>query len=205
MTRSLIAPALALALAGCVSVLPEAAPPAPRYVLAPAEYEAESEQRVAWSLAIEDPAATRAYDTAKIALARAPGRIEYYANGEWADRAPRLFLSALVRSFENTGRILGVGDLAALPASDFVLRTDIRAMHADYRNGNPVATISVYAKLMDARGRVYAARLFERSAPAERDTVAEVASAFEQVVGALLADMVDWTFAQAETAYIERR
>ena len=205
MIRSSVIPALALALAGCVSVLPEAEPPAPRYLLAPAEFDVESEKRAAWSLAVEDPAATRAYDTTKIALARAPGRIEYYANGEWADRAPRLLLSALVRSFENSGRILGVGDLAAAPASDFVLRTDIRAMHADYGSGSPVATISVYAKLTDGRGRVYAARLFERSAPVERDAVAQVASTFDQVVGELLTDMVDWTFAEAEAAYVERR
>ncbi|MBB5518386.1 ABC-type transport auxiliary lipoprotein family protein [Amphiplicatus metriothermophilus] len=204
MIRGCIVAGAALTLVACVSVLPEAAPPPPRYVLASAGFAAAGEAQVAWSLGVDDPAATRAYDTTKIALARAPGRIEYYAGGEWADRAPRLFLIALVRSFENSGRILSVGDLASSPSSDFILRTDIRAMHADYTSGRPIATVSVYAKLMSRRGEVYAARLFEHAVAVDDEGAAQVASAFDQAISALLSDIVEWTFAEAETVRAER-
>lgn len=186
-------------LTGCVSVLPEPAPPAARYVIAPAEFaEAHDGARVDFSLAVEDPQATRVYDTTRIALTRAPRRIEYYAAGEWADRGPRLVQTALVRSFENSGRILSVGDRASLSVSDFVLQTDIRAFHAVYADGTPSATVEIFARLMSPRGRVYASRLFRRQAAADRDAVPAVAEAFNAAMSVMLEDIVAWSFAEAE-------
>lgn len=190
-----------LVASGCVSVLPKAPPAAARYLLAPAEFAQTTGDKVAWSLAIGDPDSTRVYDTTKIALVREPGRVEYYASGEWADRGPRLIQAAIIRSFENSGRILSVGDRPALPASDFILQTDIRTLHAAYIDGTPTATVEIFARLTNARGRVYAAHLFKQQAPADQDTDAAVAAAFNVATTAMLKEMVDWTFAEAERAY----
>jgi cholesterol transport system auxiliary component len=191
-------------LASCVSVLPEARPAAPRYLIEPVAYEAGGE-RVPWSIAVEDPSATRAYDTTKIALVREKGRVEYYAAGEWADRATRLFQTALIRSYENTGRILGVGDRIALPAANFVLHTDIRSLHAAYDGGPPAARVVVYARLADARGRVVAGKLFTAEAKADADRVPQIAGAFDDALGEVMHAIVDWSFAEAGVAYASRR
>lgn len=199
--RALAAFAAVISAAGCVSVLPKAAPAAPRYLLSPVAYEDIAAEPVGWSLAVEDPLATRVYDTTKIALMRAPGRVEFYANGEWADRAPRLVQSALVRSFENSGRILGVGDRGSMIVSDFVLQTDIRALHADYSGGAPAAVVSLYVRLTNSRGKVVAGRLFEQRISANADAVPEIAASFDKAVGATLASVVDWSIGEASAVY----
>src|SRR3990167_3831132 len=116
-----------LALSSCISVLPDAPPASARYLVTDVSV-TESRAPVAWTLGVEEPDATLAFNTAKIALSREPARIEYYAGGEWVDRAPRLLGAALVRSFENTGVVKGVGSRVTLPISTFALQTDIRRL-----------------------------------------------------------------------------
>ena len=191
----------AIVSAGCVSVLPEASPAAARYTIAPVEFADAAPQSVEWSLAVADPSATRAYDTAKIALTRAPGQIEYYANGEWADRGPRLVRTALVRSFENSGRILGVGDTISMPSADFILQTDIRSLHVQYANGDPAAEVSFYAKLTDRRGRILAARLFSESQSLGGDSATAAGRAFDAATSAVISDIVNWSTEAASEAW----
>lgn len=200
MTRAMLI-LVALALAGCVSVLPEARPPAPRFLLEAATYDEAGGTAVSWTLAVDDPASTRVYDSQRIALIRERGRVDYLANGEWADRGPRLVQAALVRSFENTSRILGVADRASIAGSDFVLQTDIRALHADYTQGAPAATVAVYARLTSARGKVLAARLFEQRALLRGSSPSAIAAGFDEAVSKTLADMVEWTLVEGERVY----
>lgn len=200
-SRMAIAGAAFLLAAGCVSVLPDASPPSARYLIAPAEIAAAPAPDVAWSLAVDDPQSTRVYDTTKMALVRSPGRVEYYAAGEWADRAPRLVQAAIVRSFENSGRILSVGDRPSLPYSDFVLKTDIRTMHAAYEGGGPIATVEIFARLTNPRGKVIAARLFSQQVAATRDGEPQVAAAFNEAMAVMLEDIIGWTFDEADAAY----
>ncbi len=200
MIRILCAAAAALALSACVSVLPKADPAAARYLIAPVEYSGEPGPPVEWSLTVEDPQSTRVYDNTMIALIREPGRVEFYADGEWGDRAPRLFQAALIRSFENTGRVLGVGDRIAQPVSDLTLTTDIRRMEANHAAGSPEAKFSVYARLSNSRGKVVAGRLFEASEPIKGSETSAVAHALDRAIGATLQAIVDWSLAEGEAA-----
>jgi len=190
----------ALALTACVNVLPKAPPASPRFLISAVEGQAPAAPQVEWTLVVEDPQASRVYDSTKIALAQEPGRIEFYANGEWADRAPRLFQSALVRSFENTGRILGVGDRIAQPVGDYMLQTDIRRMEADIRNGDAIATFSIYARLVNNRGKVLAGRLFTSEKKAETNTGPAVAKALDESARAAMIEIVAWTFESGAAA-----
>ena len=183
-----------LALSACVSVLPKAAPASPRFTIAAVEDAAASGAPVEWTLVIEDPQASRVYDNTRIALAREPGRIEFYASGEWADRAPRLVQSALIRSFENTGRILGVGDRTSQPVADFAVQTDIRRMEATLDGGKAKATFAVYARLVNARGKVLAARLFTAEEPAAGDDGPSAARALDKAAQRAMAEIVAWAF-----------
>lgn len=190
----------ALTLNSCISVLPKAAPAAPRFLLEAVDAR-QNGPAVTWSLIVEDPTATRAYDTAKIAVTRAPGRLEYFGAGEWADRAPRLFQYALIRSYENTGRILGVGDRTALSAATYVLQTDIRNLDADFAGGRKAtARVSVYARLTNGHGKVLAARLFDGEAQARSSGPDALSDAFDAAVGDVIGKMVDWSFDEGEKA-----
>ncbi|MHA7873015.1 MAG: ABC-type transport auxiliary lipoprotein family protein [Hyphococcus sp.] len=192
---------LAVLASGCVSLLPETAPPKPRYGILPAETASLEGAPLPWSLVIEDPTATRVYDNVRIAVAPAPGKIEYYGGAEWADRAPRLFQRALTQTFEDAGRIVAVGDRRAVPIGDFVLQTDIRRIHYDVSNGNGRAVASVYARLSDGKGRVYAARAFNADAPVRRNNPEEVVAAFNVAFAAMIPDLVAWTYDQGAAAH----
>lgn len=188
----------ALFAGACVSLLPETTPAKPRYHIASVDPASLSGGEVNWSLVIDDPRATRVYDTVKIAVSTAPGKVEYYAGAEWADRAPRLLQTAIVQSFEDSGRILAVGDRSALPLGDVTLQTDIREIQLDVHGGSFAATAKVYARLTDGKGSVHAARLFVSTAPASSNAADDVTSSFNTAFDRLIADIVQWSLDQGE-------
>lgn len=197
--KSLIPLFLAAALSACVSVLPEAAPASARFTVSDVQVETAAAP-VSWTLGVEEPEATLAYNSAKIALSRAPGRIEYYAGGEWVDRAPRLFGVALVRSFENTGAIRGVGSRLTLPVSTYILQTDVRKLGVRMTNGERVAEVEVFARLTNGRSAIHASRLFSAAEPASGDSGSAAAAALDAGLSAIQRDIIAWTLEEAERA-----
>jgi len=192
-------PVMALSLSACVSVLPDAAPASARYIVSDVQIETGAAP-VAWTLGVEEPDATLAYNSAKIALTRAPGRIEYYAGGEWVDRAPRLFGVALVRSFENSGAIRGVGSRLSLPVSTYILQTDIRQLGVVQQGGERRAEIAIFARLTNGRSAIHASRLFTASEPVSADNPAAAAAALNTGLSAIQKDLVAWTIEAADSA-----
>ncbi len=183
----------------CVSVLPEAPPASARYVVSDVTVSAPS-PAAGWTLGVEEPEATLAYNTAKIAVARAPGRIEYFAGGEWVDRAPRLFGVALVRSFENTGAIKGVGSRLTLPVSTYVLQTDIRRLGVAENGSDKRAEVAVFARLTNGRSVIHASRLFTAETALAADTPAAAAAALDAALSAVQREIVPWTMEEAGKA-----
>ncbi len=190
---------LAILTPACVSVLPEAAPPKPRFHIASADAEALSGEALAFSLVVDDPRATRVYDSVRIAVSTAPGRIAYLGGAEWADRAPRLFQTALIQTFEDAGRILAVGDRSAVPVADIVLQTDIRRMELDVENAD-AAVVSVYARLTNGKGTVYAAKKFDARVSAASTEPNDVYNAFNGAFSEVISGIVEWTFETGQTA-----
>ena len=190
----------ALFVSGCVSLFPETAPPAPRYHI-PVFTDARLEGApLDWSLVVDDPRTARVYDTARIAVTAAPGRIEFLPGAEWTDRAPRLFQIALLQTFEDTGRILSVGDRTAIPIADLVLETDIRRLEAAFRGGGQEARVSIFARLGDGKGRVYAARRFEAAAPAAGKNADSVVAAFNEAFSEIIPEIILWTYEEGAAA-----
>ena len=190
---------VACALSGCVSVLPQAAPPKPRFHIAAADASDLVGASLKWSLVIDDPRATRVYDSVRIAVAAAPGRIEYLAGAEWADRAPRLFQTALTQTFEDAGRVIAVGDRSAIPVADYVLQTDMRQMELAVSGGN-AAVVSVYARLSNGKGKVYAAKKFDATVKAKSSNPNDVFNAFDAAFDEVITGIVGWTFDEGERA-----
>lgn len=188
-----------VAVGACVSVLPEAPPASARYVVSDVTVSAPA-SAAGWTLGVEEPEATLAYNTAKIAVARAPGRIEYFAGGEWVDRAPRLFGVALVRSFENTGAIKGVGSRLTLPVSTYVLQTDIRRLGVAESGDNKRAEVAVFARLTNGRSVIHASRLFTAETALAADTPAAAAAALDAALSAVQREIVPWTMEEAGKA-----
>ncbi len=198
--RKLILAAAALILQACVSVLPEAPPASARYQVTDVTFDAAARAPVKWTLGVEEPDATLAFNTAKIALSREPARIEYYAGGEWVDRAPRLLGAALVRSFENTGAITGVGSRVTLPVSTFALQTDVRKLTVMHRDGKLTADVEIFARLTNGRSAVYASRLFTATGAVASDNAGAAATALNAGLEKIQRELVEWTIAEADRA-----
>lgn len=194
--RKILFALAALSLQACVSVLPEAPPPSARYLVNDVEI-ASPPTAVSWTLGVEDPEATLAYNTTKIAISREPAKVEYYAGGQWVDRAPRLFGAALVRSFENTGAVRGVGSRVTLPISTYVLQTDIRKLSVKHEGSARTAEVSVFARLTNGRTAIYASKLFTASEPVAQDTPGAAATALNSALEKIQRDLVPWTFDEA--------
>ena len=197
--RPILIAAAALAASGCISLLPETAPPKPRYQITAIDTSSLQGARHDWSLVVDDPRTTRVYDSVRVAVMPSAGKVKYFAGAEWADRAPRLFQIALIQAFEDTGRILAVGDRNAVPVGDVILQTDIRRMHYDVSNGG-VVDVSVYARLGDGKGRVYAARSFQKTAPVNGRQADDVIAAFNAAFSDLIPEMAAWTYDEGEAA-----
>lgn len=189
----------ALALSSCVSVLPKAAPASARFQVNDVTIDTPPSP-VSWTLSVENPDSTLAFNTTKIALSREPTQIEYYAGGEWVDRAPRLFGVALVRSFENTGAIHGIGNRITLPTSTYVLQTDVRKLMIVHEGRSLTATTVVFARLTNGRSKIYASKLFSAAAPVPADNANASATALNTGLDQVQREIVAWTFEQASLA-----
>ncbi len=190
----------ALFASGCVSLLPETPPPAPRYHIAAAAGAALEGAPLDWSLTVEDPRAAGIYNTTRIAVSSAPGKIEFLTGAEWTDRAPRLFRIALVQTFEDAGRILAVGDRTAIPLGDIVLETDIRRMEMFLQNGSKEARLSIFARLSDGKGEIYAARLFDAASPARGADADAAVAALNDAFAQVIPDIAAWTYEKGDAA-----
>ena len=88
-----------LALAGCG--IGPTNPPAQIYVLDPDFTALPDAPKVDWGLAIARPDVADVHDTQRLALQRGQ-TMDYYADAQWTDSAPRLLQSLLVEAFEKS-------------------------------------------------------------------------------------------------------
>ncbi|MEM6414177.1 MAG: ABC-type transport auxiliary lipoprotein family protein [Pseudomonadota bacterium] len=226
--RWLFVIALPLLSSACVSVLPDANPAAPRFGINDVEASDTTGARIAtngsalmagaahagaaskaattsWSLTIDDPIATRGIDTVKIARIEDGQRYEYYDDAEWLDRAPLLFETALIRSFQNSGSIISVGGISSQPIADYILKMDIRSFSAEETDDGVVAKVDVYVRLSDFRARNYAARRFQRAIRVRSDNGVRVATQLDKAVSQVIPQIIDWTLTVGEKAELQKK
>jgi cholesterol transport system auxiliary component len=193
--RGVIAGSVAmLSLTGCGSLLGPSGPPPQIYRLDPVLPAWAAGSNVSWQLAVARPAATQTLDTERIALMRGVA-MDYYADAQWNDSVPRLVQSLLIEAFERSGRILAVARESDGVRPDYTLETEIRDFDAQYatENSAPTVVVDIMARLLGQQGSVVASHEVKQSAPAAANNVASVVGAFDQALGAALAQIVTWT------------
>ena len=155
---------------------------------------------VSWQLSIEEPVAATPLANTRIAVRDAERAYIVLAGARWSERAPELVQSALLRSFEDSGRIRGVVRGTSGVHGDYRLLIELRAFEADYDNGSaPAANIMLSAKLVRTVGtRVVDARLFHQRERAKGGDVSAIVAAFDRAAARLLPELRDWTLAAGE-------
>jgi cholesterol transport system auxiliary component len=149
---------------------------------------------VAWQLAIEHPIASGPIAGAQIAVHDSDGAYSVLRGARWSERAPDLVQSALLRSFEDSGRIRGVVRSESGVRADYYLLVELRAFEADYTRGDPPeATVVLHAKLVRTVGMdVVDAHLFSEREPAKGGDAAAIVAAFDRAAARAIPAVRDW-------------
>jgi cholesterol transport system auxiliary component len=175
-----VAAAIALS-AGCAgSVLTSGNEPPETYRLdGPALFAAGGTLPLA--LGVARPRATSSLDTERVAVVRAGGGFDYFAGMRWADAAPQMLQSLLVRAFTADGRFATTVASPSRVPTDLLLDLELRSFEAVYAraDGPPLVRVELQATLVDGRkGTRLATVVASSEAPAERNRQAEVVAAF---------------------------
>jgi cholesterol transport system auxiliary component len=189
----LLALLAAIVLASCGSILGPTVPPAQIYRLSP-EMAPQSGHPVAWQLAVGRPDTAQTLDTDRIALLRG-SLMDYYADAQWNDSAPRLVQSLLVQAFDRSGRVQAAPRDSASLRADLTLATELRDFEAQYDSADavPLVVIDIQAKLLDQRGQVIASLDSRQTARATQNNVPGVVAAFGQAMTTALSQIVTWS------------
>ena len=199
--RMLAGCGLALALAGCGG-LPLGNAPPKLYTLTPKSSFNPDLPMVDWQLAIDQPTSPAALSTSRIAVARGPHTIDYYAGAQWIDDAPHMVQRLMIESFENSKRIVGVGRQSVSLRSDFVLRVELREFQAQYdENGDaPTINVRIGVKLVGLpERRIVASTTIERLETSPDNRMSSIIGSFDVALGKVLRDVVEWTLTRPET------
>ena len=198
--RLLLAASLATLLGGCSILGSSDKNPVTLYSPAVQVKVDPSWPQADWQLVLAKPSAARMVDSPRINVRPSPSELEIYAGATWAQPATDMIEDALLRGFEDSGRIAGVGRAAAGIRADYRLATDIRRFESDYRGQpTPTVVIEINAKLIHVVDqRVVIDRTFRQEQPVGSTDVPAVTAAFEKGLNALTADVVGWALSSGQ-------
>ena len=151
-------------------------------------------------LAIPNPTAVIALDTQRIMEQTADGEAPAFPDARWVDNLPLLFQARFIQGFENAG-YLKVGTDAGGLHADYQLALSIDQFRIATVPGPATAQITITAKILDADGKIVAAKIFTASAPAPAvDTATQAVSALDAAFGKAATDLIVWALATAHDA-----
>lgn len=185
---------IALVTAGC-SGLPFNKPPPQLFVLTPKNTFPANLPKANWQMAIDQPVASAALNTSRIAVNRTAMSLDYYEGANWVDTAPKMVQTLLIESFENSRRIVGVGRQSVALRADYNLVTELREFQAELRkDGPPDIRVRLNAKLVRFPQRIIVASTSKEAiVRAKGARIQDVVRAFDEALGKVLKEIVVWT------------
>lgn len=198
--KTLIAAGAALAVSGCITLLPESEQSA-LYRLSSHVPAGDGVNHEADVVRIARPLAPRALAGDRVALDTGQGQLGYMAGANWVSAAPVLLQELVIDTFDRRSDYL----VAARPddgvAARWDLRLEMRRFEAIYdqgSNGAPSVDVAIRARLIDTENReVSGVRTFEVSQRAEGNRQALIIDAFSRAASQVSIDLVSWAEAQA--------
>ncbi|MFC3072928.1 ABC-type transport auxiliary lipoprotein family protein [Shinella pollutisoli] len=142
---------------------------------------------------VPQPSALKALDSEQIVVRPSASEIQYLAKSQWSDSLSKMVQARLVQTFENSGRVGGVGKPGEGLAIDYQVVTDIRAFEVQ-TGGADTAIVEISAKLLnDRNGTVRAQKVFRATAPVAGSANTAFVKALDTAFKAVAADIVGWT------------
>ena len=175
-------------------------PPPRAFRLTPKSTFSEPISTVSWSLGVGLPSADRSVDTTRIVRLADGIELEYYADAAWANRPTRMIQTLILQSFQNSDAIDIVVDDRSDVRPEFVLRTDLQEFQAEQTDvGPPQVRVALDAKLLRMPKRdVIGSETFDQMIVATGDNIEAIITTFDQALGEVLKDLVEWTLSTGE-------
>lgn len=199
-SRRMVIAALALAPAGCSSLLGGGGPPTALYTLTSLGDFAGNGPPLKLQLLIDKPSSTDALDTVRIALRHNQLSFDYFADVAWTDPAPSMIQTLLVESLQRSGRVTAVTRNTLSIRGDYELRVELRHFEAEYAGDEktPMVRIELGLILVRIEDRSIAGtRTVSASARPATNDVPAVVVAFDQALHAAMRETLTWTLATA--------
>lgn len=194
--RNLILSALvAGVLPGC-ALLGGKSSPLDTYELSAASPSEAGARRSRTQILIAEPSALKSLDSENIVIKPAAGEIQYLKGAQWADRLPRVVQARLAQSFQETGRLGGVGRPGEGLAIDYQVIAEIRVFEIRLGGGDR-ADVEIFIRILnDRNGTVRAAKSFSASAPVSGTSNAAYTAALDAAFGSATTDIVNWAISR---------
>ncbi|MDP3897406.1 MAG: ABC-type transport auxiliary lipoprotein family protein [Mesorhizobium sp.] len=194
--RNLILSALLAGfLPGC-ALLGGGSSPLDTYELSAASPSGAGTRRSRTQILIAEPSALKSLDSENIVIKPAAGEIQYLKGAQWADRLPRVVQARLAQSFQESGRLGGVGRPGEGLAIDYQVIPEIRAFEIRLGGGDR-ADVEIFIRILnDRNGTVRAAKSFSASAPVSGTGNAAYTAALDAAFGAATKDIVNWAISR---------
>ncbi len=190
----LIRACILLSLAATVSACASKAAPNDTYSLSTAPV-IVAPPSTAKQILVPDPrmAALKALDGDQVVIRLSDFEIQYLAKSQWSDRLPKMVQAKLVQTFENTGKVAGVGKPGEGLAIDYQVITNIRAFEIPTA-GADTAVVEIFAKILnDRNGTVIAQKAFKATLPVTGSGSLAFVAALDGAFAKVAADIVAWT------------
>ena len=113
----------------------------------------------------------------------------------------------MIESYENSGRIVGVGRQNIALRADYSLITELREFQAETIPGRPQEVrVRINAKLIRLPQRIIVAGTNRESVVAVRgDGIDNIVEAFDSALGGVLKTIVTWSLKAGEKDYLSRQ
>lgn len=196
---------LAVALSGCVSLLPKSKPSQLyRFGMGASEATAPppGAQGPVSGVVLQSVSFPRAAGGDQI-LTMTGAQAAYISESRWISPAQILFQEAVQRSFDaraHRTRLLNRGEIGA--ASAF-LRLEVRSFEARYDQGQasaPQIVVAVLARMSALDGQVVGEQMFHAEVRAGDNRVGPITAAFDTAVEKVLGDITGWADLTAPAA-----
>jgi len=200
--RLFLAFAAALTLSGCGLL---GSDPPQLFDLSPKSTFDGTAPSVDWQLIVEEPTTPNAINTDRIAIRPVQLEVQYFPGVKWTDRAPALVQTLMVESFENSGKIVGVGRRSIGLTGDYILSSELREFEAssDGAGGTSVMVRLVLKMVRQSSGGIIASTTVSANVQSASDKVPDVVVAFDTALGKVLNQSVQWVL--KEGAYDRKR
>jgi ABC-type uncharacterized transport system auxiliary subunit len=187
--------ALALPLAGCISVFPEPEKPAKKVSLSLCHFQKQKHVSRPQVLIVDRPQAQSELATKNIRIIR-PGScvsiVDTIADYEWEEKLPDLIESAIVQAIESSHIFKGVAKSSEWVKGDLTLLTEIR--HFDVVIADtPHVEVELAVKVMTStEHKLITQHTFKQKQALECITLPSILDTYSCVVDRLLIDVTKW-------------